>query len=216
MFQAEYAVGGEPGGASQPRKRWKHARVASSAGTADGVSLGGEDGFGGPVPRTFGVRTQRLAAATGAPGDCNSLRRVRGPWPVVLGATRLEIGRRWADRRERMGFCWVVDATVRAGTVPWRLMMHRRSWCLDAVHQPYGTTSLNLDRIPVSAGVRLRHNCNATSGGGSIRPPPDIPERGVAGWAAQEEAQGVRFLRDEVHYAPRHMAGRLMYRSAPF
>ncbi|HWI01198.1 MAG TPA: aspartate--tRNA ligase, partial [Propionibacteriaceae bacterium] len=101
VFQAEY-VGAVvmPGGASQPRKQldaWQEfARQRGHRGLA--YVLIGEDGeLGGPVAKNLSEseRTGLAAEIGAAPGDCIFF--AAGPRTLaqsLLGATRLEIGRR--------------------------------------------------------------------------------------------------------------------------
>ena len=133
VFQADY-VGAVvmPGGASQPRKQldaWQEfARQRGHRGLAY-VLVGTDGELGGPVAKNLSEAERAgVAAAVGAsPGDCIFFAAgLRSQAQSLLGATRLEIGRRlglfdptdWA-------FCWVVDAplfepaaeAVRAGDV---------------------------------------------------------------------------------------------------
>src|SRR5215213_7235204 len=120
VFQAEY-VGAVvmPGGASQPRRQldaWQEfARQRGHRGLA--YVLVGEDGeLGGPVAKNLveSERTGLAAAAGAAPGDCIFF--AAGPRALaqsLLGATRLEIGRRQGLIDETVwAFCWVVDAPL--------------------------------------------------------------------------------------------------------
>ena len=106
VFQADY-VGAVvmPGGASQPRRQldgWQEfAKQRGHRGLA--YVLVGEDGeLGGPVAKNLSeTERQGLAAVAGAaPGDCIFFAAgVRAMAQSLLGATRLEIGRRPTDRR---------------------------------------------------------------------------------------------------------------------
>src|SRR6185295_16422113 len=117
VFQAEY-VGAVvmPGGASQPRRQldaWQEfARQRGHRGLA--YVLVGEDGeLGGPVAKNLSEseRDGLVAAAGAAPGDCIFFAAgQRGLAQSLLGATRLEIGRRLGLIDEHAwAFCWVVD-----------------------------------------------------------------------------------------------------------
>ncbi|HZA03036.1 MAG TPA: aspartate--tRNA ligase, partial [Propionibacteriaceae bacterium] len=133
VFQADY-VGAVvmPGGAGQPRKQldaWQEfARQRGHRGLAY-VLVGSDGELGGPVAKNLSEAERAgVAEAVGAsPGDCIFFAAgLRSQAQSLLGATRLEIGRRlglfdpadWA-------FCWVVDAplfepaaeAVRAGDV---------------------------------------------------------------------------------------------------
>ena len=111
VFQADY-VGAVvmPGGAGQPRRQldaWQEfAKQRGHRGLA--YVLIGEDGeLGGPVAKNLSESEREgLAAATGAkPGDCVFFAAgLRSQAQSLLGATRLEIGRRVGlIRRERLG-----------------------------------------------------------------------------------------------------------------
>ena len=102
---------------------WTRGRSSQdSAGTAAWrTCLVGEDGeLGGPVAKNLSdsERNGLAAAAGAAPGDCIFFAAgPRGLAQSLLGATRLEIGRRLGLIDENAwAFCWVVDrAAVRAG-----------------------------------------------------------------------------------------------------
>ncbi len=111
VFQADY-VGAVvmPGGGGQPRRQldaWQEfAKQRGHRGLA--YVLIGEDGeLGGPVAKNLSESEREgLAAATGAkPGDCVFFAAgLRSQAQSLLGATRLEIGRRVGlDRREAAG-----------------------------------------------------------------------------------------------------------------
>ncbi|HWJ52495.1 MAG TPA: aspartate--tRNA ligase, partial [Propionibacteriaceae bacterium] len=163
VFQADY-VGAVvmAGGASQPRRTldgWQEfARQRGHRGLA--YVLVGEDGeLSGPVAKNLS-ETERagLAAAVGAsPGDCVFFAAgLRSQAQSLLGATRLEIGRRLGLIDEgAWAFCWVVDAplfepaaeAVKAGDVA----VGTGSWT--AVHHAF-TSPQDLetfDRDPASA-----------------------------------------------------------------
>src|SRR3954468_14572108 len=120
VFQAGY-VGAVvmPGGAGQPRKQldaWQEfAKQRGHRGLA--YVLVGEDGeLGGPVAKNLSeAERSGLAARVGASvGDCIFFAAgARAAGQALLGATRLEIGRRVGLVDESAwAFCWVVDAPL--------------------------------------------------------------------------------------------------------
>ena len=170
VFQAEYVCAViMPGGASQPRRQWMLGRsLPGSEGTAawHNVLIGEEGELGGPVARNLADSERSgLAAEVGAaPGDCIFF--AAGPRALaqsLLGATRLEIGRKVGLIDENAwAFCWVVDAplfepasdamptvdvTVGAGAG------QRCTMCLSLRRTWKAST-----RIPGQAGVCLRHH----------------------------------------------------------
>ena len=115
VFQADY-VGAVvmPGGGGQPRRQldaWQEfAKQRGHRGLA--YVLVGEDGeLGGPVAKNLSESERDgLAAAAGAkPGDCMFFAAgLRSQAQSLLGATRLEIGRRVGLIDESgWAFCWV-------------------------------------------------------------------------------------------------------------
>jgi aspartyl-tRNA synthetase len=222
VFQADY-VGAVvmPGGASQPRKQldaWQEfARQRGHRGLAY-VLVGTDGELGGPVAKNLS-ETERagVAAAAGAsPGDCIFFAAgLRSPAQSLLGATRLEIGRRlglfdpadWA-------FCWVVDAplfepaaeAVRAGDVA----VGTGSWT--AVHHAF-TSPQDLETFDRDPGSALAWAydlvCNGNEiAGGSIRiHSRDIQERvfAVMGLGPEEAQVKFGFLLDAFAFgAPPH------------
>jgi len=108
-----------PGGASQTRKEldgWQDwARARGARGLA--YVLVQDDGtLGGPVARNLSdAEREGLAAAAGArPGDCVFFAAGdRDPALALLGAARLEIGRRCElVDSSRWEFVWIVDAPL--------------------------------------------------------------------------------------------------------
>jgi aspartyl-tRNA synthetase len=219
VFQAEY-VGAVimPGGASQPRRQldaWQEfARQRGHRGLA--YVLIGEDGeLGGPVARNLADSERSgLAAEVGAaPGDCIFF--AAGPRALaqsLLGATRLEIGRKVGLIDENAwAFCWVVDAplfepasvAMAAGDVT----VGAGAWT--AVHHAF-TTPQDLegfDKDPASAlAYAYDIICNGNEiGGGSIRiHRRDIQERvfAVMGLPKEEAQERFGFLLDAFNYGP--------------
>ena len=222
VFQADY-VGAVvmPGGAGQPRKQldaWQEfAKQRGHRGLA--YVLVGENGeLGGPVAKNLS-ETERagvVAAAGAGPGDCIFFAAgLRSQAQSLLGATRVEIGRRlglidpaaWA-------FCWVVDAplfepaaeAVRAGDVA----VGSGSWT--AVHHAF-TSPQDLESFDRDPGTALAWAydlvCNGNEiAGGSIRiHRRDVQERvfAVMGLEQAEAQAKFGFLLDAFAYgAPPH------------
>ena len=222
VFQADY-VGAVvmAGGAGQPRRTldgWQEfARQRGHRGLA--YVLVGEDGeLGGPVAKNLS-ETERagLAAAVGAsPGDCVFFAAgLRSQAQSLLGATRLEIGRRLGLIDEgAWAFCWVVDAplfepaaeAVKAGDVA----VGTGSWT--AVHHAF-TAPQDLETFDRDPGSALAWAydlvCNGNEiAGGSIRiHRRDIQERvfAVMGLDQQEAQEKFGFLLDAFAFgAPPH------------
>jgi len=211
VFQAPY-VGAVvmPGGAAQPRKQldgWQDwARQRGAKGLAY-VLIGDDGELGGPVAKNLSD-TERagLAAQVGAkPGDCvffaaGTATAAR----TLLGATRLEIGRRGGLIDESAwSFVWVVDTPlfeptseaeaagdVAVGSSAWTAMHH-------AFTSPKPESIDTFDTDPGSA-LAYQHDivCNGNEiGGGSIRiHRRDVQERvfAVMGLDASGGAQQVR------------------------
>ncbi|MGX7829232.1 aspartate--tRNA ligase [Actinokineospora sp. 24-640] len=221
VFQAPY-VGAVvmPGGASQPRKQldaWQEwAKQRGHKGLA--YVLVGEDGtLGGPVAKNLS-ETERdgLAKAAGAePGDCVFFAAgERGPARGLLGAARLEIGRRRGLIDESAwSFVWVVDAplfeeadaAVGAGDVA----VGSGRWT--AVHHAFTSPTPEwVDRFEEDPASALAYAydlvCNGNEiGGGSIRiHRKDVQERVFAlmGIGQEEAQEKFGFLLDAFAYGP--------------
>jgi aspartyl-tRNA synthetase len=221
VFQADY-VGAVvmAGGAGQPRRQldaWQEfAKQRGHRGLA--YVLIGEDGeLGGPVAKNLSESEREgLAAATGAkPGDCVFFAAgVRSQAQSLLGATRLEIGRRIGLLDESAwAFCWVLDAplfepadkAVAAGDVA----VGSGAWT--AVHHAFTSPKPeSMETFDTDPGSALAYAydvvCNGNElGGGSIRiHRRDIQERVFAVMGlGQEEAQAkFGFLLDAFNYGP--------------
>jgi len=221
VFQAEY-VGAVvmPGGASQPRKQldaWQEfAKQRGHRGLA--YVLVGEDGeLGGPVAKNLSEPERAgLAAEVGAaPGDCVFFAAgARASAQSLLGATRLEIGRRGGLVDESAwAFTWVVDAplfepasqAVAAGDVA----VGAGAWT--AVHHAFTSPKPeSLDTFDTDPGSALAYAydvvCNGNEiGGGSIRiHSRAVQERvfAVMGLSAQEAQEKFGFLLDAFGYGP--------------
>jgi len=224
VFQAPY-VGAVVmlGGAAQPRKQldgWQDwARQRGAKGLAY-VLIGDDGELGGPVAKNLSD-TERagLAAQVGAkPGDCvffaaGTATAAR----TLLGATRLEIGRRGGLIDESAwSFVWVVDTPlfeptseaeaagdVAVGSSAWTAMHH-------AFTSPKPESIDTFDTDPGSA-LAYQHDivCNGNEiGGGSIRiHRRDVQERvfAVMGLDAAEARSKFGFLLDAFGYgAPPH------------
>jgi aspartyl-tRNA synthetase len=224
VFQAPY-VGAVvmPGGGSQPRRTfdaWQEfAKQRGHRGLAY-VTVGENGELGGPVAKNIsdGER-QGIAAEVGAkPGDCiffgaGDRRSAQG----LLGATRLEIGRRVGLIDESAwSFIWVVDAPlfepsatavaqgdVAVGSGAWTAVHH-------AFTSPKPESLATFDTDP---GPALAYAydivCNGNEiGGGSIRiHRRDIQERvfAVMGLSKEEAQEKFGFLLDAFAFgAPPH------------
>jgi aspartyl-tRNA synthetase len=221
VFQADY-VGAVvmPGGAGQPRKQldaWQEfAKQRGHRGLA--YVLIGEDGeLGGPIAKNLSESERKgLAAATGAkPGDCVFFAAgIRSQAQALLGATRLEIGRR-AGLIDQTGwaFCWVLDAplfepadkAVAAGDVA----VGSGAWT--AVHHAFTSPKPeSIETFDTDPGSALAYAydvvCNGNEiGGGSIRiHRRDIQERvfAVMGLGREEAQAKFGFLLDAFNYGP--------------
>jgi aspartyl-tRNA synthetase len=224
VFQADY-VGAVvmPGGASQPRKQldaWQDwAKQRGAKGLAY-VLIGDDSELGGPVAKNLSdAERAGLAKHVGAePGDCvffaaGAVKSSR----ALLGATRLEIGRRGGLIDEsRWSFVWIVDAplfepasdAVASGDVA----VGAGAWT--AVHHAFTSPKPEwIDKFDTDPGNALAYAydivCNGNEiGGGSIRiHRRDVQERVFAVMGLDEEAAQSKFgfLLDAFSYgAPPH------------
>ena len=178
VFQAPY-VGAVvmPGGADQPRRAfdaWQEwAKQRGARGLAY-VTVSPEGELGGPVAKNISDEERAgLVAATGAkPGDCVFFAAgKRSEALALLGATRLEVGRRCGLIDESAwSFLWVVDAPMFEETED---DDGNPAWT--AVHHPF--TSPNADWIDTfesapDQALAWAYDivCNGNEiGGGSIR-----------------------------------------------
>jgi len=224
VFQAEY-VGAVvmPGGASQPRKvldAWQEwAKQRGARGLA--YVLFNEDGtLGGPVAKNLSEAEQAgLAAQVGAqPGDCAFFAAgATKPSRALLGAARLEIGRRLGLLDpDTFAFTWVVDApmfepaadAVASGDVA----VGAGAWT--AVHHAFtGPKPEFADTFDTDPGSALAYAydivCNGSElGGGSIRiHREDVQKRvfNVMGISDEQAQEKFGFLLDAFKYgAPPH------------
>jgi aspartyl-tRNA synthetase len=221
VFQAPY-VGAvvHPGGGAQTRKELDGWQDWAKARGAKGLAyiLVGEDGtLGGPVAKNLGDdETDGLIELVGAePGDAIYFAAgFRKPSQALLGAARLEIGRRAGLIDESAwSFVWVVDAPlfepvsetddVAVGSGAWT-----------AVHHAFTSPKPEfLDSFDSDPGQALAYAydivCNGNEiGGGSIRiHRPDIQERvfDVMGLSPDQAQEKFGFLLDALQYgAPPH------------
>jgi aspartyl-tRNA synthetase len=224
VFQADY-VGAVvmTGGASQPRRTldgWQDfARQRGHRGLA--YVLVGDDGeLAGPVAKNLSDEERAgLVDQVGAQkGDCIFFAAGSAPSArALLGATRLEIGRRNGLIDEsQWSFVWVVDAplfepsseAVAAGDVA----VGSGAWT--AVHHAFTSPKPEfLDTFDTDPGAALAYAydivCNGNEiGGGSIRiHRRDVQERvfSIMGLSAEEAQTKFGFLLDAFKYgAPPH------------
>ncbi|GAA4530976.1 MULTISPECIES: aspartate--tRNA ligase [Nonomuraea] len=210
VFQAEY-VGAVvmPGGASQTRKEldgWQEwARSRGAKGLA--YVLVQEDGtLGGPVAKNLSEQEiSGLAGKVGAaPGDAVFFAAgARGAARDLLGAARLEIGRRCGLIDESLwSFLWVVDAPMfeEDGEGGWT-----------AVHHPFtGPKPEWSDNFQDHPGEALAYAydmvCNGMEiGGGSIRiHRAEMQQRvfDVLGISKEEAESKFGFLLEAFKYGP--------------
>jgi aspartyl-tRNA synthetase len=222
VFQAPY-VGAVvmPGGASQPRKQldaWQEwAKQRGARGLA--YVLVQEDGeLGGPVAKNLSDEEKAgLAAHVGAqPGDCVFFAAgLPKPSRALLGAARLEIGRRGGlIDEEAWSFLWVVDAPLfepaDEATAAGDVAVGGGAWT--AVHHAF-TSPQDLETFDQEPGSALAWAydvvCNGNEiGGGSIRiHREDIQKRvfSVMGIGAAEAQEKFGFLLDAFTFgAPPH------------
>jgi aspartyl-tRNA synthetase len=222
VFQAPY-VGAVvmPGGASQPRKQldaWQEwAKQRGARGLA--YVLVQEDGeLGGPVAKNLtDSKRAGIAAHVGAqPGDCIFFAAgLVKPSRALLGAARLEIGRRCGlIDEDAWEFLWVVDAPLfepaDEATAAGEVAVGHGAWT--AVHHAF-TSPQDLEAFDADPGGALAWAydivCNGNEiGGGSIRIHRDDVQKRVfevMGLGADEAQEKFGFLLDAFKYgAPPH------------
>jgi aspartyl-tRNA synthetase len=221
VFQAEY-VGAVvmPGGASQPRRQldaWQDwAKQRGARGLA--YVLVGEDGeLGGPVAKNLSdAERAGLAAEVGAqPGDCVFFAAgAIGPQRALLGAARLEVGRRCGLIDESAwSFVWIVDAPLFESTQTSEdVAVGSGAWT--AVHHAFTSPKPEwIDRFESDPGSAVAYAydivCNGNEiGGGSIRiHQRDVQERVFAlmGVNPEQAREKFGFLLEAFRYgAPPH------------
>jgi aspartyl-tRNA synthetase len=221
VFQAPY-VGAVvmPGGASQPRKTldaWQEwAKQRGAKGLAY-VLVGPDGEAGGPVAKNLSDEERAgLAAAVGAvPGDCVFFAAgTVGSARALLGATRLEIGRRGdLIDPDAWSFLWVTDAPLFKPTgEDDDVAVGGGAWT--AVHHAFTSPTPEwIDRFEQDPGNALAYAydivCNGNEiGGGSIRVHRrDVQQRvfEVMGIGEAEAQEKFGFLLDAFTFgAPPH------------
>jgi aspartyl-tRNA synthetase len=224
VFQAEY-VGAVvmAGGASQPRRQldaWQEwAKQRGARGLAY-VLVGADGELSGPVAKNLSESERAgLAEFVGAePGDCVFFAAgARKGAQNLLGATRLEIGRRAGLLTEgEWSFLWVVDAPLfepsSEATASGDVAVGAGAWT--AVHHAFTSPKAEFfDSFDTDPGNALAYAydivCNGNEiGGGSIRiHRRDIQERVFAmmGLTAAQAQEKFGFLLDAFAYgAPPH------------
>ena len=224
VFQAEY-VGAVvmPGGGSQPRRTfdaWQEfAKQKGHRGLAY-VTVADDGTLGGPVAKNLSdTERDGLAAAVGArPGDCVFFAAgARRSAQSLLGATRLEVGRRCGLIDESAwSFLWVIDAPLfepaAAAVAAGDVAVGSGAWT--AVHHAFTSPKPeSLETFDTDPGSALAYAydlvCNGNEiGGGSIRiHRRDIQERvfAVMGLSAEEAQAKFGFLLDAFAFgAPPH------------
>ena len=224
VFQADY-VGAVvmPGGGSQPRRQfdaWQEwAKQRGARGLAY-VTVGEDGELGGPVAKNISEAERAgLAAHVGAqPGDAVFFAAgAAKPSRALLGAARLEIGRRCAlIDEDAWSFLWIVDAplfepasdAVEAGDVA----VGAGAWT--AVHHAFTSPQAqHLDTMEDDPGAVLAYAydlvCNGNEiGGGSIRiHRRDVQERvfAIMGLDEEQAQEKFGFLLEAFKYgAPPH------------
>jgi aspartyl-tRNA synthetase len=221
VFQAPY-VGAVvmPGGASQPRKTldaWQEwAKQRGARGLA--YVLVGEDGeLGGPVAKNLGEGERAgLAERVGAKtGDCVFFAAGEtGPSRALLGAARLEIGKRCELIDESAwAFVWIVDAPLfepsSKATDSGDVAVGTGAWT--AVHHAFTSPKPEwIGRFEEDPGAALAYAydlvCNGNEiGGGSIRiHRRDVQQRVFAmmGLTPEEQQEKFGFLLDAFAFGP--------------
>jgi aspartyl-tRNA synthetase len=222
VFQAQY-VGAVvmPGGAAQPRKQldaWQEwAKQRGARGLA--YVLVQEDGeLAGPVAKNLSEAERAgIAAHVGArPGDCVFFAAgATKPSRALLGAARLEIGRRCGlIDEDAWSFLWVVDAPLfepaNEATAAGEVTVGSGAWT--AVHHAF-TCPQDVEAFDKDPGTALAWAydivCNGNEiGGGSIRiHSEDVQKRvfEVMGLGPDEAEEKFGFLLEAFKYgAPPH------------
>jgi aspartyl-tRNA synthetase len=224
VFQAPY-VGAVvmPGGAGQPRRQldaWQDwAKQRGAKGLAY-VLIGADGELSGPVAKNLsaGERAGLAEHVSASPGDCvffaaGAAKSSRS----LLGATRVEIGRRLGLIDEsQWSFVWIVDAPLFEPTTEAEasgdVAVGSGAWT--AVHHAFTSPKPeSLDTFDTDPGSALAYAydivCNGNEiGGGSIRiHRRDIQERvfAVMGLGEEEAREKFGFLLDAFSFgAPPH------------
>ncbi|MCS4484398.1 aspartate--tRNA ligase [Gleimia sp. 6138-11-ORH1] len=221
VFQSEY-VGAVvmPGGGSQPRRtfdKWQEwARSRGAKGLAY-VTISEDGELGGPVAKNISDEERAgLQAATGATnGDCIFFGAGKADEArALLGATRLEIGKRTGlIDEDAWSFVWVVDAPLfKPAGQDDDVDLGNSKWT--AVHHAFTSPNPDwIDNFEEDPGNALAYAydivCNGNEiGGGSIRiHRRDVQERifNVMGIGPEEAQEKFGFLLDAFRFgAPPH------------
>ena len=221
VFQAPY-VGAvvQPGGAATPRRgfdAWQEwAKQRGAKGLAY-VTVGDDGELAGPVAKNISDDERaRLAATVGAkPGDAVFFAAGKASEArALLGAARLEIGRRGALIDDaQWSLVWIVDAPLFKPTgEDDDVALGSSAWT--AVHHAFTSPTPEwIDRFEQDPGHALAYAydivCNGNEiGGGSIRiHRRDVQERvfGVMGIGPAEAQEKFGFLLDAFQFgAPPH------------
>ena len=221
VFQAPY-VGAVvmPGGADQPRKQldaWQEwAKQRGAKGLAY-VLVEPDGALGGPVAKNLSDEERDgLAVRVGAnPGDCVFFAAGEAtPSRALLGAARLEIGRRCGLIDESTwSFVWIVDAPLfepsSKATESGDVAVGAGAWT--AVHHAFTSPKPEwIDSFEQDPGNALAYAydlvCNGNEiGGGSIRiHRRDVQERvfQMMGLTIEEQQEKFGFLLDAFQFGP--------------
>jgi aspartyl-tRNA synthetase len=221
VFQTPY-VGAVvmPGGADQPRKQldaWQEwAKQRGAKGLAY-VLIEADGALGGPVAKNLSDEERDgLAARVGAnPGDCVFFAAGEAtPSRALLGAARLEIGRRCGLIDESAwSFVWIVDAPLfepsSKATESGDVAVGAGAWT--AVHHAFTSPKPEwIDNFEQDPGNALAYAydlvCNGNEiGGGSIRiHRRDVQERvfQMMGLTIEEQQEKFGFLLDAFQFGP--------------
>jgi aspartyl-tRNA synthetase len=215
VFQAPH-VGAVvmPGGASQPRKAfdaWQDwARQRGARGLAY-VTFGEDGELGGPVAKNLSddERSGLREAVGASPGDCAFFAAgTRADALALLGATRLEVGRRLGLIDDsRWEFLWVTDFPMFEGVLGDD--GSHAGWT--AVHHPFtAPAASDVDTFhtsPAEAKARAYDLVlnGAELGGGSIRiHSSDVQRRvfDVIGLTPEQASEQFGFLLEAFQYGP--------------
>ncbi len=221
VFQAPY-VGAVvmPGGADQPRKTldaWQEwAKQRGAKGLAY-VVVGADGELGGPVAKNLSdeERAGLAQRVDASPGDCVFFAAGdAGPSRALLGAARLEVGRRCDLIDEsQWSFVWIVDAPLfepaSKATASGDVAVGAGAWT--AVHHAFTSPTPEwIDRFEEDPDNALAYAydivCNGNEiGGGSIRiHSRDVQQRVFAlmGLGEEEQQEKFGFLLDAFAYGP--------------
>ncbi|MDO5060195.1 MAG: aspartate--tRNA ligase [Actinomycetaceae bacterium] len=221
VFQSEY-VGAVvmPGGGSQPRRtfdKWQEWAKSRGAKGLAYVTISEDGELGGPVAKNISDEERAgLQAATGAAnGDCIFFGAGKADEArALLGATRLEIGKRTGlIDEDAWSFVWVVDAPLfKPSGQDDDVDLGNSKWT--AVHHAFTSPNPDwIDNFEEDPGNALAYAydivCNGNEiGGGSIRiHRRDVQERvfNVMGIGPEEAQEKFGFLLDAFRFgAPPH------------